>query len=75
MNVHQWSHFNDDVLDNSWRYASIHSTMDMMWLLIIQVKYFYNERIYMTSSEDEIKQAKTVFFFHVLYEQPQEDGT
>lgn len=73
MNV-QWSHFGDGVLDNSWRYASMHSTMDLTWLLIIQVKYFNNERIDATSSEDETKQPKTVFFFHVLYEQPQEDG-
>lgn len=48
MNV-QWSYFGDAVLDNSWRYASMHSTMDLTWLLIIQVKYFYNERIDVTS--------------------------
>lgn len=54
MNV-QWSHFGDGVLDHSWRYDSSHSTMDLMWLLIIQVKYFYNQRIDMTSSEDETK--------------------
>lgn len=57
MNV-QWSHFGhfgDGVLDNFWRYDSSHSTMDLMWLPIIQVKYFYNQRIDMTSSEDETK--------------------
>lgn len=74
MNV-QWSYFGDAVLDNSWRYASMYSTMDLMWLLIIQVKYFYDERIDAKSNEDETKRAKTVFFFHVLYERPQEDGT